>query len=79
MKLQIGAKSAPFIECKESISSKISRRKRRPLPAARPNEGGTEMAYKMAVIKYSQGTIVTLPPQVWRNLSATSSAKPRLT
>jgi hypothetical protein len=34
------------------------------------------MAYRMAVIKYSQGTIVTLPPQLWRNLSATSSAGP---
>ena len=35
------------------------------------------MDYKMAVIKHSHGTIVTLPTQVWRNLSATSSAKPQ--
>ncbi len=34
------------------------------------------MAYRMAIIKYSQDTIVTLPPQLWRNLSATSSANP---
>ena len=34
------------------------------------------MDYKMAVIKHSQGTIVTLRLQVWRNLSATSLAKP---
>ena len=27
------------------------------------------MDYRMAVIKYSQDTIVTLPPQVWCNLS----------
>lgn len=34
------------------------------------------MFYRMAVIKCSQGTILTLELQVWRNLSATSLAKP---